>query len=155
MGHHISALVCKPSTEIDKLAQFDLPVLRSGEFVIIPMDAYHTDEWTERLALEFGGGKSSLILDGSFAHYIASIAAKGDYALIETDYFGSAGDQAAAVYQQGTPSPIFVSPRVRNGAINEALRLIGVASLNGVDEFDTLGLGNHRHFEGYFSAYYE
>ena len=158
MGHHISAIVCKPSADIEKVAEFDLPIIRAGKFVIIPMDAAHSDEWTKRLGLGFGESRSKVILDGNFAHHVAMIASEGDYALIETDYFGGAGDQVAAVYRREQEKPLFASDRVRSGAINQALKVIGVrASMWGVlgDEFDALGLGKYRDFEDYFERYYD
>jgi hypothetical protein len=109
MGHHISALICKPSTDIDRLSDFDLPIIRAGDFVIIPLDANHIDDWTERLELGFGDGRSKVILDGPFAHHVAAIAAEGDYALIETNYYGGNGDQVAAVYRKGHDSPLLAT----------------------------------------------
>lgn len=155
MGHHISAIVCKPSASIERVSEFDLPIIRAGEFVIIPMDASHNDDWTERLGLGFGDSQSKVILDGRFAHHVAAIVAEDDYALIETDYFGGTGDQVAAVYRAGHHSPLFTSDRVSSGAINEALKVIGVQTQKGTDEFDTLGLGAHRDFDDYFERYYD
>jgi hypothetical protein len=155
MGHHISAIICKPSADIERLSEFDLPIIRAGDFVIIPMNARHSDDWSERLELGFGDGRSKVILDGPFAHHVATIAAEGDYALIETDYFGGSGNQVAAVYRKGQDLPLIASERVQGGAINKALRAIGVHARTGADEFDTLGLGSFRDFEDCFSRYYE
>jgi hypothetical protein len=155
MGQHISAIICKPSVDVERASEFDLPIIRSGDFVILPMDARHSDDWTERLGIGFGGSHSKVIFDGRFAHHVAAIVAEVDYALIETDYFGGAGDQVAAVYLIGQELPIFASDRVPSGAINEALKLIGVHARKGSDEFDTLGLGAYRDFEDYFEHYYE
>ena len=132
-----------------------MAAIRAGEFVIIPMNANHCDDWSERLELGFGDGQSKVILDGLFAHHVASIAAESDYALIETDYFGGNGDQVAAVYRKGHDSPLIASERVKHGAINNALRAIGVRARKGADEFDTLGLGRYRNFEDWFARYYE
>ncbi len=153
MGHHISAIVCRPSRDVGRLADFDLPVLRAGDFVIIPMDAGYCDDWTERLDLAYGPNGSEVIFDCPFAHHVAGIGAAGEYALIETDYFGGHGDQVAAVYRKGVEEPLFASQRVRRGAINDALRKIGVRACKGMDEFDTLGLGRHRDFDHYFERY--
>ena len=155
MGHHISAIVCKPSADIERILEFDLRIIPTGVFVIIPMNASHSDDWTDRLELGFSDGRSKVILDGPFAHHVATIAAEGEYALIETDYFGGTGDQVAAVYRKGLDLPLIASERVPVGAINEALRAIGVHARNGADEFDTLGLGRYRDFEDCFARYYE
>jgi len=154
MGHSISALVCKPSNEIDRAAEFDLPVIPSGEFVIIPLDASHNDDWQEKLELPMVGGDSVLILDTAFTHHVANILADSNYAIIETDYFGGIGSQTAAVYSKNSRTPLFSAPREDGYAINTALKLIGVKRMLG-DEFQTLGLNQHRSFEDYFESYYE
>lgn len=59
---------------------------------------------------------------------------------VETDYFGGAGDQSAAVWDKGQK----VYRRKATGAINEALRQIGVKEAGGMDRFDTVGLGKYR-----------
>ncbi len=155
MGHNISAIICEPSSDLERVSEFDLPIIRAGDFAIIPMDASHSDDWTERLGLGFGDSHSKVILDGRFAHHVAAIVSKGDYALIETDYFGGIGDQVAAVYRKGQDAPLFASDRVEGGAINEALKAIGVSARQGADEFNTLGLEKHRNFEDYFESYYD
>ncbi|MEZ5326524.1 MAG: hypothetical protein R3F19_15865 [Verrucomicrobiales bacterium] len=155
MGHYISAIVCKPSANVERLAEFDLPILWMGSYLIVPMDPSHFDDWTERLGLGWGITESKVSIDGPFAHYLAEIVASGNYALIETTYAGGVGDQAAAVYEIGNPAPVFCSERVKRGAINTALRLVGVKADIGLDEFDTLGLGQLRDFEDYFERYYE
>lgn len=157
MGHQISAIVCKPSATIDQVADLDLTVLVAGEFVIIPLDAYHSDEWCEKLNLQDTGYRSNVLLDGPLAHHVASIAAHGRYALIETDYFGGAGDQAAAVYTTEDSTPLYASERVKRGAINRALKLIGVKRklFSSSDEFTLLRLDQYRHFDMYFERYHE
>lgn len=136
------------------MAEFELPMFRSGEYVIIPLNAHHSDDWTERLGLSFEQGQSKVLLDSPITHHIAAIAAEEDYALIETDYFGGAGDQVAAVYDKGEEPPRFASERSRVGAINEALRAIGVTARKRSDEFETLGLDRYRDFEDVFEKYY-
>lgn len=49
MGHRIEAIICKPSNQIDRLAEFDLTVLKSGDFVIIPMCPYYSETQREVL----------------------------------------------------------------------------------------------------------
>jgi hypothetical protein len=63
-------------------------------------------------------------------------------ALVSADYFGGCGDQRAIVMLDGTE----VSSYDDNvsGAINAALRDLGVVAAEGMDEFDTLGLGKER-----------
>ena len=123
--------------------------------MIVPMNANHSDYWADQLDIGFGNSHSEVTIDRSFAHYVAAMITEGDYALVETDYFGGAGDQASAVYRKGRDLPLFASDRVPHGAINEALKVIGVRAEAGADEFDTLGLGAYRNFEEYFDHYYD
>jgi hypothetical protein len=68
---------------------------------------------------------------------------------IITGYFGGQGGQDAFVWHKGsltfspaTPGYDQVWP---NSPISQALRTIGVVAQAGLDEFDTVGLGRHRH----------
>lgn len=58
-------------------------------------------------------------------------------AKITTDYFGGFGEQTAKLFVN--------NKRVLDGdSINEALRQMGVIRKDGMDEFDTIGLGGYR-----------
>jgi hypothetical protein len=66
-------------------------------------------------------------------------------ATISTDYFGGCGNQSASVTLDG--KIIFEvddNDFPRSSPINEALKLLGVRRKEGMDEFDTIGLGNYR-----------
>ena len=69
-------------------------------------------------------------------------------AYISTSYFGGAGSQNALVWDKGS---LRFSPTTQrydqvwpNSPISQALRAIGVRAAEGMDEFDTVGLGQHR-----------
>ena len=64
---------------------------------------------------------------------------------ISTDYFGGPGNQSAKVFvnnkkvlDQDDEFDWNLKP------INSALKLLGVEKKGGMDEFDTIGLGNYR-----------
>lgn len=66
-------------------------------------------------------------------------------ALIRTDYFGGSGNQSAKVFMnnkkildQDDEFDWKLKP------INSALKLLGVRKVEGMDEFDTVGLGKIR-----------
>ena len=66
-----------------------------------------------------------------------------------TCYFGGRGGQNALVWDKGS---LRFSPTTQrydqvwpNTPISQALRMIGVLAGEGMDEFDTVGLGKHRH----------
>jgi hypothetical protein len=66
-------------------------------------------------------------------------------AKVETDYFGGAGSQSAKVFINGEKvldqnSEFDWSLR----PINSALKMLGVVKKDGLDEFDTIGLGEKR-----------
>lgn len=66
-------------------------------------------------------------------------------AKVETDYFGGAGSQSAKVFINGEKvldqnSEFDWSLR----PINSALKMLGVVKKDGMDEFDTIGLGEKR-----------
>jgi hypothetical protein len=70
-------------------------------------------------------------------------------AYISTCYFGGQGNQNALVWDKGN---LLFSPTTQgydqvwpNTQISQALRAIGVLAEEGMDEFDTVGLGKHRH----------
>lgn len=62
-------------------------------------------------------------------------------AYVEAEFFGGAGAQAHALFSAGE----MVGPVVVSGAaINDALRYLGVQKGDATDEFDVVGLGQHR-----------
>jgi hypothetical protein len=80
---------------------------------------------------------------------------------IETEYFGGLGTQAAVVWANGNialgPLPTRSSSTddqctTSNNAINCALRMLGVVRSGSSDEFDTLGLGQHRSNESWLAS---
>ncbi|PXA91489.1 hypothetical protein DMC47_25625 [Nostoc sp. 3335mG] len=76
----------------------------------------------------------------------------GQLAYIETNYFGGAGSQAAALFRDGAvvmraAKPIDRLPAHEDHPINSALRHLGVAASRDMDEFDALGLGRFRDLE--------
>lgn len=63
----------------------------------------------------------------------------GDFAWVETDYFGGAGDQSARAWVGRVAIPI-----PGGATINGALCLIGIKKKDDLDEFDTIGLNRYR-----------
>lgn len=69
-------------------------------------------------------------------------------AYISTDYFGGEGGQDAGAWDKRasvfSPMSRGYSREWPDASISQALRAIGVAADAGKDEFDSLGLGDHR-----------
>lgn len=63
------------------------------------------------------------------------------FSKIETDYFGGFGEQSAVIFDNGLKKPV--------DSINDALKIMGVKKKSGMDEFDTIGLGNYRSNEDF------
>lgn len=62
-------------------------------------------------------------------------------ALIETDYFGGGGEQSAILWKDNKRKRF--KKRIENN-IDKALKELGVVAEGNMDEFDTLGLSQHR-----------
>jgi hypothetical protein len=147
MGHHISAIIAKLPINSAAAEQFDSPVFTENGFAIIALDAEHTDYWQQRLHL-VDRQEREIILDCAVTHYFARHIGISRYAIIETDYTGGIGTQAAIVYDNQR----VVMPTTQGG-INAALALLGVERSASRDEFDTIRLGAYRDFWGYFEKY--
>lgn len=72
----------------------------------------------------------------------------GMVAYIEAEFFGGVGTQAHAIFNTGVAlGPTVVSER----AINEALRALGISASGAFDEFEAVGLGQHRDTDEWLS----
>src|SRR3954447_4840724 len=85
------------------------------------------------------GGLQALALEISYSSAVAYIS---------TSYFGGQGKQDALVWDKGSlcfsPTSLGYDQDWPKSPISQALRMIGVVAEKDKDEFDTLGLGNHR-----------
>ena len=63
-------------------------------------------------------------------------------AYLAAEFFGGVGKQFSIVWSGGE---IVLGPQRAPDAINQALRLLGVKVIEDRDEFDSVGLGRHRH----------
>lgn len=161
MGHHISALVTKGPFSVERATELSLPAIDLGyDLTMFPLCADFLDELAANEGIEqtgsyMGSGpESPPVLDGpEIAHLAQSLAPNSLYAVIETDYFGGNGGQAAVVYRGDT---VVMPPcRSQRGPVNKALRTLGVVRRSRLDEFDTVGLGRYRTFEDLFARYYD
>ncbi len=66
----------------------------------------------------------------------------------ETEYFGGEGFERSAVFRD---SNVILGPLDGAGAVNQALRALGVVVKPGQEEFDAAGLGRHRSVEEWLS----
>ncbi|PHS13771.1 MAG: hypothetical protein COA78_06690 [Blastopirellula sp.] len=151
MGHHISAIISKAPYNEEAAKEYDLPVFVEKGFAIDGLDASHSDYWTEKLNLEYLEERI-IVLDSVTTHHFSQALFENQvYAIINTDYLGGKGDQAASVYQEG--QIIYSSERERLGPINHALKLIGVKKPLLGDRFTSIGLAKYRWFDDHFEKY--
>jgi hypothetical protein len=158
MGHHIRGFIAAEGelrrAALDLLGARVVP-LRLG-FAFLPVTGQlagdeakpfeHLEQLTERLA-QWAGAQSR----------------RFPLAYVETDYFGGDGGQAAVAWSGGEVvfGPLrtmdrpeggkFVPTPLLEGAINRAVRHLGVERGDARDEFDALGLGRHRSNEAWLA----
>jgi hypothetical protein len=131
-------------------------------FGLLPIIDTLFDEITLPIAGEAGTAKSyhELFFLSRAIEAVAKDASEaGPIAYIETDYFGGVGTQSAIVWNKGEVEfgPAETARRLKDpsvpevplldGAINRALRVLGVVRGDYLDEFDALGLGKLRYTE--------
>ena len=146
MAYELTALVGPPHA----LARLRHPALPRGpvalteEWALVPVDR-------EGLA-EFGVSAfdvDDVVQELGPAVLAASLATTLAYVHIET--FGGLADEAVAVWRAGE---LVWQARAEDQGDErlspEAFRLVGVMATEGLDEFDTLGLGRHRETEDWF-----
>jgi hypothetical protein len=121
-------------------------VALSPDLTLVWMDHIYTEHWAHRLGI---GGQLALPAaiedrmlmpdDAVIAELVRCLTAETSprFAVIWTDYFGGVGDQRAATYRGDELIET-------DGTINGALRGLGVIAASGLDEFDTVGLGDYR-----------
>jgi hypothetical protein len=155
MGHNITALVITNAFQPGAAVDLDLvPVSLSASLTLFHIDHYYTAYWqaVRRCSTQLdvpAGFPAVFPREGIIAQLVAELTGvEGPrFALIQTEYFGGVGDQWACV---------FTGERRESGAnatINDALRTLGVTRRGGLDEFDTIGLGEHRSAPEYLERY--
>lgn len=83
-------------------------------------------------------------LNGALEAMLMAASQLGRAAYIEAEFFGGQGDQTAAGWRAGRLA--WGPEQTRGaGAVNQALRWLGVPPVPGGDEFEAAGLGRCRH----------
>jgi hypothetical protein len=148
----MSSLLLRGPYLEEKARAFELkPIPLAFGITMFALDPRYCDRWEDKLGVhEYLPGRP--LLNTAVVHHIANAIAEDPlFAVIETDYFGGMGDQAAAVYrgQREVMAP-WVDYR---GPINQALRELGAVAHGPLDLFDTLGLREYRDFDELFEEY--
>ncbi|GAA3390505.1 hypothetical protein [Cryptosporangium minutisporangium] len=157
MGHSITALlVPEPYDERAARAWDVVGVPLPAGLRLVHLDHYYSAYWQARRGVtarldvppDFPG---TFPREGVVAELAAAVAGTTPsdeltFALLMTDYFGGIGEQWACAFAAGNRVP-----SVRD--INGVLRVLGVRAVAGSDEFDTVGLGQHRTSPAYLERY--
>lgn len=131
------------------------PLLVHEHVTVLPIDHYYSEYWAIRR-----GARESLDVPDDvpvtfpyevvLLHLVREVTgvAEPRFAIIQTEYFGGAGEQWAVAFRGATR----VSGETAT-TINRALAMLGVRAEPPLDEFDTIGLGHHRDNPEYLDRY--
>lgn len=158
MGHYVEALIARVETLNSGVAmlRFAHVVSLSKGLALVPV----TDELHDEIAavMAIGGAvphPQFYKLSPSLAEFACRLSASASVAYFETNYHGGWGKQSAVVWEHGR---VVAGPYetktgdgagLADGAINRALRRLGVTRDSAIDEFDAVSLGRHRSNEGW------
>jgi len=146
VGHHITALAIAAHHASAIAESYGLiERLRWNHVTLFPIDHYWSAYWQAKrggvdgtLGGSVTGGR--LPSEGvvrAIARELTGLPAPR-FAVIQSDYHGGSGDQWALAFE-GERSLLDV-----NASVNHALRELGVDRDPGLDEWDTIGLGDFR-----------
>jgi len=155
MSHAITAILLKGSYDKEMAQKYDLMGIPLGfDITMFHIDHYYSACWQKQLGtsgyLETHGIKHACFPNEAvISRLISSISTRANpqYAIILTDYFGGQGEQYANVFEKDQLASKSVT------TINQALSFLGIITRNGVDEFETIGLGAHRAQPEYLEKY--
>jgi hypothetical protein len=155
LGHNITAIIIADAFSAEAARNLDLvAVPLSSTLTLFHIDHYYAAYWqavrgcTKQLDVpsEFPG---VFPREGVVAQLVSELTGieTTRFALIQTEYFGGAGEQWARAFTGERRASD------ANTTINDVLRMLGVARQGHLDEFDTVGLGGHRIPPEYLERY--
>lgn len=146
MGHNITALILKGKYDKEIAKNYDLVSKEIGfNLTLFHVDHYYSAYWQFKFGLKeyLKTPPTNYMIfptELALAEIMKKISTNNDieFAIISTDYFGGMGSQFASVYKNETLASESIT------TISKALEFLGVKREKGLDEFDTVGLGNIR-----------
>jgi len=136
MGYFLEALIGKAETFGKHTSEF-----RHAHLVALPQGMAMVP-LTDDLLEEIGGDDLGLMkLTSAVEQWAQQISSLAPVAYIEADFHGGTGGQGTVVWSDGVR---VLGPIYSEHPINQALRFLGVQIGNAHDEFDAVGLGQHR-----------
>lgn len=150
MTHEIEGIIIPathPARQLNGFRSAVRKTLRQG-MVIVPLgDALIGEIGRDGLDDAANPFPEFRCMSASLANLLSDLSADGPVAYIETEYFGGAGDQAAAVWKDRELA--FGPEKQEIGPINAALAHLGVTTEGDRDAFEAVGLHRHRSTEGW------
>jgi hypothetical protein len=150
MAHSIAGVVLGGEVSRPRAAKFDTDVIRLEQgFSLMWMDHFYSEYWQSQLDSDgllvvpsrvVGNGLLPILpRERAVLRIVRCLTDRrpAEFVILRTEYFGGAGSQLGVAFRGEDAFDT-------DGSINDALRAIGVRAEEGVDEFDTLGLGDHR-----------
>ncbi|MEU8951735.1 hypothetical protein [Streptomyces sp. NPDC048489] len=157
MGYELQAVIA--ADELLRVASREVPgarVVPLGQGLsLMPMTDEVFDGVTDG---SDGEGLGFWKLPGGFETRLAQWSSTGPVAYVEAEYFGGAGEQRAAVWDDGSLAlgPLGEPEKKRFSRavspISQALRWLGARKSLGEDEFEAVGLDRHRNSDDWISS---
>jgi hypothetical protein len=143
MGHFVTGLIAKPKLLASFAQKHSLhePIELAQGFAILPLRDEDIDSF---ISLPMTGQPEGFTyLSEQLLRELMLASKDSEILYFETEYHGGTGGQGAVVLSNGE---IAYGPQsAEGGPINEALRIIGVKVGSAHDEFEAIGLDQHRH----------
>lgn len=150
MGHNICALVIADPYDLAVAKSYGLHErLAHRHIVMFPIDHYWSAYWQAKRGnidgalgtmLGFGNVPGIFPTEGVVRSVAQELTGRMSpkFAVIMSEYFGGHGEQWGVAFEG--MKPLITS----TDSVNAALRALGVERADGVDEWDTVGLGDYR-----------
>ncbi|GAA2230951.1 MULTISPECIES: hypothetical protein [Kitasatospora] len=154
MSYELRALIA--SVELANVVAAEVRLARAvqlqQELALIPLTAELLDSLDQHEGAVVAG---FTFFPRGFERRLNAWSKAGPIAYVEADYFGGRGSQQGAVWLDGKIAlgPVGVavgeSFPAEGSPISQVLRRLGAHRPYGEDEFEAVGLGRHRHTEGW------
>ncbi len=142
MGHHVQAILGEKHNldEIKRLYEHSKVIELPQGIYLLPLteDLYDAVAEVDDNALS---DPAFMFLSSKIGSLLLSHSSGQGLVYFETDYFGGTGTQGAVYVKAGE---VLIQPTLESNSINQALKLWGIRSSLGKDEFATLFLNWFR-----------
>ncbi len=152
MGYTLFAVIAQPHLlEADPswIANSKIIQLEQGLRMLPVTDSLYDNLVQQHIPIPGEDWAGFIRSPGPLFESIQKLSERGTVAYVEADFFGGRGDQRCVVWHKEV---LVLGPLDEPGAINKALRRLGVRKRVFIDEFDTIGLSKHRSNEEWLES---